>query len=340
MHIRTHSKYFICTLIFLILLSSFGSCAEKISRTDPQETSTPTLGEKTLPDESTGMIPTESGTAQNGSLGGTLSPDAKTVLSVQFLQTGKSDCILLTLGEYTVLIDTADKDDKERIEKALSEKNITTIHYLILTHFDNDHIGSAAHILQKFTVLHLLLPDYTRRSDNSTALQSAIASQNVSVQTVTEQITFTLGNMTFTVNPTHLYDSIKPVVIEKDDSSGDVEENNFSLIVALNYGKQNLLFLGDAEKERVEEFIALPAASTSYALIKLPHHGDYNGQLRKLLNQTTPLYCVSCVASSQTVDAKLTQTLAQADIWHFLTCNGIITLLTDGKQVRVTQNAA
>ncbi len=70
--------------------------------------------------------------------------EADCLLRVTFLDTGKSDCIVMEAGDHVVVNDAADADDAGLIDAFLEKRQVETIDYLILSHFDKDHIGSAA----------------------------------------------------------------------------------------------------------------------------------------------------------------------------------------------------
>lgn len=64
--------------------------------------------------------------------------------SLDILDTGKSDCIIVCMDGVTVVNDAADEDDFDSICAALERRGVQRIDYLILSHYDKDHIGSAA----------------------------------------------------------------------------------------------------------------------------------------------------------------------------------------------------
>ena len=70
-------------------------------------------------------------------------------LEVTILDTGKSDCIFIEIGDKTIMIDTGLDRNGEQILASLHEKGIDHIDYLILTHLDKDHIHN--HILLNST---------------------------------------------------------------------------------------------------------------------------------------------------------------------------------------------
>ncbi|UKI13072.1 MAG: MBL fold metallo-hydrolase [Oscillospiraceae bacterium] len=69
-------------------------------------------------------------------------------LYVDFLSVGKADCILLRMDDRVILIDTGEKADAALIRRTLDGYGIRRIDCLILTHYDNDHIGAAAAVLE------------------------------------------------------------------------------------------------------------------------------------------------------------------------------------------------
>ncbi|MDE5563750.1 MAG: MBL fold metallo-hydrolase, partial [Oscillospiraceae bacterium] len=76
--------------------------------------------------------------------GCTKNPDAAGVLTVIFLKVGKADGIVLQTAAHTVVIDCGEKSDGKKMVDFLEENGVKIIDYMILTHYDQDHIGGAA----------------------------------------------------------------------------------------------------------------------------------------------------------------------------------------------------
>ena len=70
-------------------------------------------------------------------------------LDIVIFKIGKADSILLRVGDQTALIDAGEEDDGEEIIAYMQENDIDTIDYMILTHFDKNHIGGADKILNE-----------------------------------------------------------------------------------------------------------------------------------------------------------------------------------------------
>ena len=84
-------------------------------------------------------------------------------LTIDILATGKSDCIIVQIGDKTVMIDTGLDENGETITEFLKNENIKIIDYLIISHLDKDHIGGADVILDEgIQVLNVIQPNYSR----------------------------------------------------------------------------------------------------------------------------------------------------------------------------------
>lgn len=262
--------------------------------------------------------------------------DSAHVMHAEFLQTGESDSILIRMDHTVVLVDTADSDDYGALKAKLTGHGITEIDYLIITHFDNDHIGSAAGIIKDFAVGQIYVPDYIRDSGLYRSMMAAIEAQGAStvLHRVTEDVEITLDYGRLWINPTHLYPSGE--VLGSDDAGTAVEENNFSLITSVYFGEVSMLLLGDAEEDRMAEFNALFAEGDypAYTLVKTPHHGGYDKSLGASLSAIRPRYCVVTTDAKGKVEAGLVTSMRASGAAAYYTYNGEITFSTDGSATK------
>lgn len=113
-------------------------------------------------------------------------------LKLTFLDTGKSDCIVIEAGESVVLNDTADADDAAAICAYLDERGTTRIEYLILSHFDKDHIGGAAELITRYEVGCVLMPDYEEDSEPYLALVRTIEETDTAYERLQKDVSFSV----------------------------------------------------------------------------------------------------------------------------------------------------
>ena len=231
--------------------------------------------------------------------------------TLDILSTGNSDCLLLRIDGVVVLIDTADEDDYGLISSYLEWYDIEKIDYLILTHYDNDHVGSAAALIRSYDVERIWGPDYQRDSSAMEALHAALTRRGLELEKLTSDKTIETENGSFTVN----------VPGEKYYVNDENDENNESLIITVHHGNHSLLLLGDALKERLSEFNELYPGET-YDFAKLPHHGDWTKALGILLEDRDVALAVSCVGMAEEVEEKLRKKCEEADIYLYDSCDG------------------
>lgn len=245
-------------------------------------------------------------------------------LTMTFLDTGKSDCIVIEAGEGVVVNDTADADDAEAICAFLDERGTTRIAYLILSHFDKDHIGSAAELISRYEVGCVLMPDYEEDSEPYLALMRAIQETGTESRRLRSAFTFSLEGAAFYV------DAPRESVYEN--------ENNYSLITCVTNGKNRFLLMGDAKKQRTGEFLSSDAAKERYDLIKMPHHGNYTKNLGTLFETAKPRYAILTAGPERLRVEEETVTLLDAhDCQVYYTDEGTVTAVSDGESVQVSQ---
>ena len=61
-------------------------------------------------------------------------------LTITALSVGKADALVLKQAGHTVLIDTGEKDDGDKIVRFLKNRGIHSVDLLVITHFDKDHV--------------------------------------------------------------------------------------------------------------------------------------------------------------------------------------------------------
>ncbi len=259
------------------------------------------------------------------------------VLRADFLNTGNSDAILLRLDDTVILMDTGESDDYPAISRKLTDYGITEIDYLIISHYDNDHIGTVSQILQHYNVKNVYMPDYIRDSSLYRRMMSTLdVTDGVTVHRPTEDVRIDLSYGSLWINPTGLYE---PGAVLGSDDAHALEENNYSLITSVYFGEVSLLLAGDAEQDRITEFMGILGEDLSYDLIKIPHHGGYDKAVGNLLRGNAGLrYCVVHAGDKSRVEASLVTAMRTSGAAAKFTYDGDIAFATDGKSMVVSQN--
>lgn len=242
--------------------------------------------------------------------------------SVTLLSTGKSDCAVIEMDGLVILNDAADEDDYDAIAAMLRADGVTKIDYLILSHYDRDHIGSAPLLIRDFAVGRVVRPAQIKESREYYSLVDAELAKGVPVTVLTEDYRIETANGQITVEP-------------PGRDYGD--ENNNSAITVVCYRDHRLLFLGDAKKKRLEEFLSRTEGTVDF--VKLPHHGDYSRALKSLIKRLRPQWAAATVSSPDEIAPELAEYLSKRGVILYSTADGPVRITWNGEALAAAQTA-
>ena len=243
---------------------------------------------------------------------------------IYFFAAGDADAILVTHQNFSMLVDCGNKGFGDTILAHLEECGIDRLDYLVITHFDKDHVGGAAQVLRSVPVSLVLQSVETEESNIPGKYTKALNKDGIAVQTVTQPTTLEAGGLTVEILPPSF------------ETYGEKTDNNASLILSVIYGDNRVLLAGDAEDERLDEFIS--GCDGTYDLIKMPHHGKWSGSIKDLLETTQPSVAVICCEERSDVSDKTEKALNEGNVKAFFTGNGPVTAILTGNEITVKQN--
>ena len=239
-----------------------------------------------------------------------------TELTVYCFSAGKADAFLLYTENSAVLIDTGESGFGKTILAYMEAQGIEKLDYLIITHFDKDHVGGAKKILESLEVGTVLQSNCPKDASAYNKYTAALEAAGLEAVTVREDLTFTLDGVVYTVNP------------PAQETYASDESNNSSLIVSVKSGQNRLLFAGDAEDARLSEFLATDPGQ--YDFLKVPYHGHWQSALQTLIKTVSPSYAVITSSDDEPEDEQTLDLLAQLGVETFLTRTGAVTIRSDG----------
>lgn len=244
-------------------------------------------------------------------------------LKIYFFNAGKADSCIIYNDDFAVMIDTGEKELGEEILTYLENNNITKLDYLIITHFDKDHVGSASTIIDSIEVDNVIQSNYPKESKVYNKYLSALENKGIEAVTLREDLEFSFGDVYFTINP--------PL----EEVYSNNESNNSSLIVSLKYKNNSFLFMGDAENLRIKEYLS--TNNLSYDFLKVPYHGHYQTTLDELIEVIKPKYSVITSSLEKKEDDTTLELLSNIGSKTYLTRNGSILITSDGDTINIKQ---
>lgn len=240
---------------------------------------------------------------------------------------GKADALVLQTANTVTVIDTGNKGDGKKIGKFLEKQGIDTVDTLIITHFDQDHVGGAARVINKLKVKQVYVPDYEKQSEEYDAFIEKVQETGtpMTAMPAKDKIQWQADDAAFA-----LY-------APEQDYYGKDEENDFSLVLYVQHGENKLLFAGDAENARMKEIIGLHLGNVDF--LKFPYHGNYLSATEDFLDACKPKVSIVCCSAKENADPSTVETLQNRGVETYYMYNGDVTIVSDGKTLSCSQTA-
>ena len=228
-------------------------------------------------------------------------------LDAYVLDVGQGESVLLSSGGQFALVDCGSRnswyDAGGIAADHLATMGCGTLDYLILTHYDYDHISGVAELLARARVDTLLLPDVSDDAGARFRVELAARNHGVDIQYVEAETVYTLGESSLTIYP-----------------PGDVEgDNEQGLAVLCTYGDYDLLITGDRNMAAERQLIADHDLPDIEALV-VGHHGSKSSTSKELLEALTPETGIISVGDNSyghpTEDALRRLVLADVEIYR------------------------
>lgn len=209
-------------------------------------------------------------------------------LKINFVDVGQGDCCFIeTPNNKSILIDGGGSESgsfdvgKKTLLPYLLDKGYTKIDYIIISHFDSDHVRGLLTIMKELKVDTVVISKQGESSGNYESFKQIVKEKNIKVLVVESG------------------DAIK---IEKDlyfdilwpNNSKFITENalnNNSIVCKLHYKNFSILFTGDieeiAEKQILQEYKNNLDILNS-TILKVGHHGSKTSSIQEFLESVKP----------------------------------------------------
>ncbi len=226
-------------------------------------------------------------------------------LDAYVLDVGQGESVLLSSGGQFALVDCGSRnswyDAGGIAADHLATMGCGTLDYLILTHYDYDHVSGVTELLARTRVGTLLLPDVADDAGMRLQVELAARDHGADIRYVRTETALPLGRSSLTIYP-----------------PGDVKgDNEQCLAILCTYGDYDLLITGDMNMAAERQLIAEHDLPDIEALV-VGHHGSKSSTSEELLEAVTPEVGIISVGDNSyghpTEDALRRLVLADVDI--------------------------
>ena len=245
-------------------------------------------------------------------------------LVIHFIDVGHADCILMMVGETTVMIDGGNTPTNLDVLNYLRRFGVEQINLMVNTHPHGDHLGGLPTVLNSIPTDAIWCADSTYDTALYDTFTQLVQAKNLNVSHPEPGTVYASDGLTITViGPTNTADTYEDV-------------NDTSLVLMVQYGQRKFLFTGDME-EYAERELLKTQFSLKADVLKVGHHGSYSSTGQAFLNAVDPDYGVIFCAKDNEYghphDGPMMR-LSKAEVELYRTdLMGDITLVTDGDTI-------
>ncbi len=247
-------------------------------------------------------------------------------LVVVNLDVGHGDCAVLHAGNEYGIIDTGPEESRQIVTDYLDANRIKKIKFMLITHYDKDHIGNAVEILKNYDVETVFIPDY--ESEKALYGPLMLELKNISdVRAINAEYEYKWQDVNI-----HFYPAQNAADYIKN---GEASDNNLSLVSIVSYCNNRLLFLGDVEKNRIKEMLG-SGVDYKCKWVKMPHHGREGKKVDKLIDAIDAEYAiVSCGMDDDFIGNDNEKYLNDNNVEVFTTLDYNIITMCNGREFKV-----
>lgn len=248
---------------------------------------------------------------------------------------GQGDATVIRSQSQIALIDVG--NDERKLERCLNQLGVTNIDLLVLTHFDQDHVGAVEGLLAKHQAQRVLISPFVDERPAASRAMRAVQKIGAEVFMAERGLAGTIGSVLWTVlSPErHAFGSE-----DSNDASISMffEFDGFNLIAMADLGERGQMRLAN----RVDAWFDSPASSEPL-ILKVAHHGsaDQYSELIEYLSPEVSLLSVGATNGYGHPTEKTLSLLARADS---LICRtdelGSVSIGFDNGEFVIANNAA
>jgi competence protein ComEC len=201
---------------------------------------------------------------------------------------GQGDATLIRSANQTMLIDAG--RDPEPIAKCLEALGVNQVDVLLLTHFDADHVGGLAGVLERAQVRQALISPFDDDRPQVAVALDQLDSANVSVSTAEVGDRGMLGDAEWIV------------VAPEPRAAGAEDSNDASVILRVETSQWLLLAFADAGERAQMRTVRLRNSMLNRSagkplIVKVSHHGSAD-QYAELFEDLRPEVALFSVGES------------------------------------------
>lgn len=195
---------------------------------------------------------------------------------VRMLDVGQGLSVLIKSDGHYLVYDGGGRDKSSYVVSNLKKHKVNSLDYMIVSHYDEDHISGLIGILNTTKVKQVLTPDYSADTDIYKSFRTKLEKSGAKETHPKVHETYQLGAATIEI--------LGPTAYNYEN------ENNRSIVIKVSYGSFSCMITGDAEIEAEEDMVDTEKNLLDVDLYVVGHHGSSSSSSAAFVDAMTPSY--------------------------------------------------
>lgn len=218
--------------------------------------------------------------------------------TISFIDVGQGDSMLISTpkGKNIIVDGGGSRDEttfnigKQTLIPYLLNKGITKLDYIIISHFDSDHVGGILSVLEELKAEKVIICEQ-EENENYKRFKEIVKNKKIKVYVVKKGDNLKIEENIW-LN----------ILWPKDERIKENAINNNSIVAKLNYKSFSILFTGDIEKIAENEILKEYKNSNilNANILKVAHHGSKSSSIKEFLEKVKPQIALIGVGEKNT----------------------------------------
>lgn len=262
-------------------------------------------------------------------------PENARDFSVNVIDVGQGDSILVIAGDKSILIDAAEREAADDIIEFIRSKGIKRLDIVIATHPHSDHIGGMGDVIDKFGADKVIVP---RLPDDMVPATKAYERFLTSVENMGGKLTAAKAGAVYELGEAGGF-PVTMTVLTPVPEAVYSDLNDYSVTVRIDHGNVSWLLTGDLSEEGEQDLIN-SGADINVTAYKAGHHGSSSSSGKEFLSRVTPGLCVISCGKDNSYGHPHEETLERLRAYTSSIYRtdelGTISVYSDGEKLYVT----
>lgn len=256
------------------------------------------------------------------------SSENEAVFEIRMLDVGQGLAVLIKSDEHYMIYDGGGRKYSSYVVSYLKQHKITSLDYMFVSHYDEDHINGLVGVLNTTTIDKTITPDYETDSQIYQSFRNMLSKNGSKEIHPSVGDSYQLGNSIIEV-------------LSPGDYNYD-SENNYSIVIKIAYDDFSCIITGDADKEVESDLLKSSIGLLKSDIYVVGHHGSSSSSSEAFVKAISPEYAFISVGSENSYGHPTESTL---NILNENNCeiyrtdkHGEITAYYDGKNTWISTN--